>query len=84
MLTVSSVKPFTHEIAIQTPFQVTTVTVNGPYQFRVTSDNDNVRFTNVRFDILGGANFTLNLAVEEFLGTATFAGVAGMVSSPYG
>ena len=58
---------------------MTTVTVNGPYQFQVTSDNENVTFTNVRFDVLGGANFTLNLAVEELLGTATFAGVTGVV-----
>lgn len=63
-------------------FQVTTVTVDGPYRFRVTSDNGSVRFTNLRFDIQGGASFTFNLAVEEFLGTATFTGVTGLVSSP--
>ena len=59
--------------------QVITVTVDGPYEYHVTSDNSNVTFTNVRFDIQGGANFTFNLAVEEFLGTATFAGVTGLV-----
>lgn len=63
--------------------QVTTVTVDGPYRFRVTSDNSSVKFTNLRFDIKGGATFTFNLAFEEFLGTATFTGITGLVSSPY-
>ena len=44
-------------------FQVITVTVDGPYRFRVTSDNGSVRFTNLRFGIQGGASFTFNLAV---------------------
>lgn len=56
------------------------MTVDGPFEYHVTSDNDDVTFTNVRFDILGGANFTFNLAVEEFLGTATFTGVTDLVS----
>lgn len=56
------------------------MTVDGPYHFRVTSDNDSVKFTNLRFEISGGAKFSLNLAVEEFMGTATFTGITGLVS----
>eukprot|EP00904_Undaria_pinnatifida_P004723 jgi/Undpi1/14251/HiC_scaffold_9.g03900.m1 len=60
--------------------EVTTVEVDGPFEFRVTSDNFNVAFTNIRFDITGGANFTLNLAVEEFMGNATFNGITGLAA----
>lgn len=59
------------------------MTVDGPYQFRVTSYNESVEFTNVRFDITGGATFSLELAAEEFLGNATFGGITGLVSLLY-
>ena len=63
---------------------MTTVLVDGPYEFRVTSDNESIKFTNVRFEISGGASFFFGLAVEEIPGTATFTGITGMVSSPHG
>ena len=60
---------------------MTTVKIDGPYEFRVTSDSENVKFTNVRFEISGGAKFFFSIAVEEIMGTATFTGIAGMASS---
>lgn len=61
--------------------QVTTVHVDGPYQFDVTSDEQSMKFTNVRFEISGGAEFTFDLANNEFEGTATFTGIADQVKS---
>lgn len=59
--------------------QVTTVYVKGGYEFSLTSDNHNVDFTGVRFEITDGAEFNLNLAVGDFVSTATFTGVTGQV-----
>lgn len=52
----------------------------GGYEFHLTSDNQNVDFSGLRFDIADGAEFHLNLAVGDFVSTATFTGVTGQVS----
>lgn len=54
--------------------------VKGGYKFALTSDNQNVDFTRVRFEITDGAEFSLNLAAGDFVSTATFTGVTGQVS----
>lgn len=54
--------------------------VKGGYQFQLTSDNQNVDFSGVRFEITNGAEFHLNLAVGDFVSTATFTGVMLQVS----
>lgn len=61
-------------------FQVTTVYVNRGKTFRVTSDNYNVKFTGLRFEISGGSDFSLSLAAGEDVSTATFTGVPGQAS----
>lgn len=64
------------------PLQVTTVYAKGPYSFRVTSDNADVEFTGIRFEITDGAEFSLYLkAAEESVSTATFTGVTGQARS---
>lgn len=61
-------------------FQVMTVYVNRGKTFRVTSDNYNVKFTGLRFEISDGSEFSLSLAAGEDVSTATFTGVMGQVS----
>lgn len=69
------------------PVKVTTVHARGNYKFRVTSDSFGITFTNVRFEVGDGAEFSFNLDVGEnierypkiFL-AATFTGVEGFVS----
>ncbi len=75
--------------SIASVLQVTTVYAKGPYKLRVTSDNQNVEFTGLRFEITDGAEFSLSLAAEEFVSTATFTGVTnqarnGNLSCPGG
>ena len=60
--------------------QVTTVNVDGRYQYKVTSANDKVKFRNVRFSISGRAKFSFDLAGESSTGGATFTGVEAFVS----
>lgn len=38
--------------------QITTVHVDGPYKFIVTTDMDNYNFQNARFEVKGGADLT--------------------------
>lgn len=57
---------------------MTTVTVDDPHDFRVASDNVNVVFHNVRFEISGGANFYFELKNNG--SSATFARVTGLGS----
>lgn len=64
-------------------WQTTTVQVYGPYKFQVTSYNPSVKFTNVRFQIGSGADFSLSLANDGDLGTATFTGVTALVCVQY-
>eukprot|EP00904_Undaria_pinnatifida_P008095 jgi/Undpi1/4415/HiC_scaffold_17.g07770.m1 len=67
----------------ETTATVTTVAVNGYFkQFRVTSDNGNVEFTNVRFAVSNRARFSLSLGNTESPGTtmATFSGVDAVKS----
>ena len=64
--------------ALYYTLQVTTVTVDGQHDFRFASDNVNVVFHNVPFEISAGANFYFELKTN---GRATFARVTGMVST---
>lgn len=59
--------------------QVTTILVDGPYNFLVTPDTSNVEFTNVRFESSGGSAFFFHPRAGELIGTATFTGITGLV-----
>lgn len=65
------------------PSKVTTVYVNRGKTFRVTSDNFNVKFTGLRFEISVGSDFSLSLAAGEDVSTATFTGITGQASENY-
>lgn len=68
-------------ILIISSFQVTMVTVNdGRYQYKVTCDDNEVEFSNVRFAISGQATFSLSLGGEESARRAEFTGINALVS----